>query len=189
MIPLPQEFDIFDSTMLHSFCIGDVEAIDFFLKCFCCPDLLFRVPSLSIEASGKTAILIFFMLLYDTYPDAAIRVLDRRIGTLTTVPREYQCYQMRMKKSIEYVHKITATRISTRPLRDSFLTLLSSTDLSQKVVCLNDIHCVVTSYLEWTSLVAWVEERDCAVIIENILTVDEENRIISWSFDILASTC
>lgn len=177
--------DIFDPIM-DAFSNGDLEAMDNLTRNHCHSNVLFKVPSMNIESSGVNAAIAFWTLLHEIYPDAMIKTLDRRIGTLTTIPKsKKRAESAAMKQSVEYLYKFKATRITNRPIFETFKQILASTNLV-KLSNHEEINRAVSRHIANFSPHN-AEENECTFIVENVFIVDEDNHIINWSYDVLAS--
>ena len=178
--------DIFDPVM-NAYSNGDLEAMDSLIRKHCSADVSFKVPSLNVASNGVNTVLAFWTLLHELFPDAMIKTLYRRIGTLTTVPKSPRRNngEKRMKQSVEYVYKFKATRLTNRPIEDTFKEVLAS-GLKDKDLNHEEISRIVARCIG-NIPPQFAEEQECTLIVENIFMIDAESRILNWSYDILAS--
>jgi len=201
----PPTMIMFDPIM-DAYSNGDLETMDALIRMSCCENVIFQVPTLQIESIGVDSVVAFWILLHEIYPDAMMNTLDRRIGTLTTVPKSspvttptnasakttaitlpnaVSTPTTTMKQRIEYVYKFKATRITNRSIKDTFQEVVDA-GIRGKQLTHEDMNRLVVRSISSLSP-NYAEEVECVFIVENIFGIDENHQIMHWSYDILAS--
>ena len=161
--------------IMEAFNNGDLDQMTSLVRSNCHANVRVKMQSLPAY-HGMAAILIYFGLLHEIYPDAMTKILDKRISTITS-----SCSPTH---SVEYVFKVHGTRITTKPMLESFSQIMTS--IGNKDMTHEDVISAISKHMI-TIPPQSCEEHECSFIAETILTFDNENKIIEWAYDILAS--
>lgn len=208
--------------VIDAFNIGDFEMMGNILNEKCEENVILSSQLLSEDSVGKKAILLFWGLLHETYPDAMIQILETRLSTVSrasfhasskprvipadidnsTVPTVLLSTSSSSSSqepgepvysgqyhSVEYVYKFTGTRITDRPVGQTFNKLIKSGILNDDVKYNNEsLTFVISKYMTSADLppAAFVA-HGCSYVVETVLTFNQHNKIIKWSYAILAA--
>lgn len=168
--------EVFDPIM-DAFNTGDFDSMTKLVRNSCNEDVKLKLPTTtSARYQGVTPILIFWGLLHETYPDAMTKILEKRISSSTSITCPIQ--------SAEYVYKFHGTRITTKPVLESFAAIMES--IGEKELTHDEIVSAVAKQMTSIPPQAY-EENECSFIAETVLTFDAENKITEWAYDILAA--
>eukprot|EP01034_Spumella_vulgaris_P022752 gene22752-28910_t len=92
--------------------------------------------------------------------------------------------------SVEYVYKFTGTRITDRPVAQTFNKLIESGILNDDITHITNesLTSVISKYMTSADVpAASYVAHGCSYIIETVLTFNQHNKIIKWSYGILAA--
>jgi hypothetical protein len=92
--------------------------------------------------------------------------------------------------SVEYVYKFTGTRITDRPVAQTFNKLIESGILNDDITHITNesLTSVISKYMTSADVPqASYVAHGCSYIIETVLTFNQHNKIIKWSYGILAA--
>lgn len=205
--------------VIDAFNIGDFEQMGAILNEKCEENVILSSQLLSEDSVGKKALLLFWGLLHETYPDAMIQILETRLSTVSrasfhasskprvipadidnsTIPVDLSSSSSSQDPadtpyvgqyhSVEYVYKFTGTRITDRPVGQTFNKLIHSGILNDDVKYTNEsLTFVISKYMTSADLppAAFVA-HGCSYVVETVLTFNQHNKIIKWSYAILAA--
>ena len=188
----------FFDPVMEAFNTGDFEAMSDIMRKTIRDDCIFRAPYIKTDMRGLIPLLAFFGLLHEAYPDAMVKVLERRIwATQKTSVKANDTSSIASDSSdstqskdpladavqrVDYVYKLVGTRISSRPLPSVYNKMIEKlrgrTSLTQE-----EISCAINGMLSGDT----VSEGECAYIIETGLSFDSNNMIVEWTYEILAA--
>lgn len=215
----------------------------------CDDDVVLSSTMLKQETRGKSGILLFWGLLHETYPDAMIKPLKKRLRTvlrkdMTQKQPAVQASSItstselnedsdniqsssddqeqpvadamgdetdekplvskpsisdpkeRSECSVQYIFKFTGTRIINKTVGDMFNDIVK-TGLLDEPFHRENVANKITRYLtnssslhthssDPNSLASTAKEYLCNYIIEAVLTLNYENKITHWFYDILS---
>lgn len=188
----------FFDPVMDAFNTGDFEAMSDFMRKSIRDDCIFRAPYIKTDMRGLIPLLAFFGLLHEAYPDAMVKVLERRIwaaqkasvkandlSSVTSDSSDSMATRDPLADAVQrvdYVYKLVGTRISSRPLPSVYNKMIEKlrgrTSLTQE-----EISCAINGMLSGDA----VSEGECAYIIETGLSFDSNNMIVEWTYEILAA--
>ena len=166
--------EIFDPIM-EAFNTGDFDQMTKLVRSSCNREVRLKMPNYTTH-QGVTPILILWGLLHETYPDAMTKILEKRISSTTSTSCPIQ--------SAEYVYKFHGTRITTKPVLESFAQIMDN--IGSKDMTHEEVVTAIARQMTTIPPQAY-EENECSFIAETILTFDSDNKITEWAYDILAS--
>jgi hypothetical protein len=168
--------EVFDP-MMDAFNSGDFAQMTKLVHNSCHDEVRLKFPNSSSSYQGVTSILIFWGLLHETYPDAMTKILEKRISSSTSASCPIQ--------SAEYVYKFHGTRITSKPVMESFAQIMEAVNNKHDMTHEEIVSAIAR---QMTSIPPQsYEEHECSFIAETILTFDSENKITEWAYDVLAS--
>ncbi len=167
--------EVFDPIM-EAFNTGDFDQMANLVRSNCHPDVVVKMPQ-SMTYPGVTPILVLWGLLHKIYPDAMIKILERRISSSTSSIAPIQL--------VEYVFKFHGSRITTKPVLDSFSEIMDSN--GNKPMSHQEMRSVISRHMNAIPPTSF-DEHECSFIAEVVLSFDNDNKIIEWRYDILASS-
>ena len=176
-----QRLEVFDP-MLEAFNVGDFKALSKQVRSACHPEVRLKVSGLQREVRGVVPILLFYGLLHETFPDAMTKILEKRLSSSASAAAQRSAAQ----NSVEYVYKMVGTRITSRPVEESFAALLCALCDAASLSNEDEVDKAVARQMASIPPQAY-EESECSYIVETVLALDGENRIVEWNHDILAA--
>ncbi len=167
--------EVFDP-MLDAFNTGDFDQMSSLIHSACHHDVKITMPQ-CISYQGVTPILVLWGLLHETYPDAMTKILEKRISSIVSST-------CRPIQRVEYVYKLQGTGITHKPAMESFTHIMD--DIGHyKVMSHDEVISVISRHMA-TIPPHSCDDHTSTFIVETVLTFDNDNKIIEWSYDILA---
>lgn len=204
--------EFFDPIM-NAFNTGDFDVMAAIMRNSVRDDCLFRAQYIKSGLRGLIPLLVFFGLLHEAYPDAMVKILERRISStkkpavalsntasMPTPSAESNNDESNIISSssaesslplqiteslqrVDYVYKLVGTSISSRPLpaiyNKAIEKLKDRTSLTQE-----DISVAISGLLAGGD---GAHEGECAYIVETGLSFDCNNKIVEWTYEVLAA--
>jgi len=190
--PVEQEcqqkrLEIFDPIM-DAFNTGDFQLMSDLMRENCRNDVELSATSIRGKLCGIVPLLVFFGLLHETYPDAMVKILERRLcSTKKPVgksPHLKSPLDADVVQCVDYVYKLVGTSISTRPIHKVFNKVIEGLKDRGEDLTQEEITSAISGLLNTDTSAT---ENECAFIVETELAFDHNNKIIKWSYEVLAA--
>lgn len=178
-----KRLEIFDPIM-EAFNTGDFDLMSSIMKEHCRRDCEFKAAYIKPGLKGAVPLMVFFGLLHEAYPDAMVKILDRRISsTKKPLSKLFDSAADEIVQRVDYVYKIVGTRISTRPLPSVYNKVIDGL-MAKENLTQDEVSCAISGLL--TSNNSASSDGECSYIVETGLSFDQYNKIIEWTYEILA---
>jgi hypothetical protein len=182
-----KRLEIFDPIM-DAFNTGDFQLMSDLMREHCREDVELSASSLRGNLRGIVPLLVFFGLLHETFPDAMVKILERRLcSTKKPVGKfksDLSLLDCDVVQSVDYVYKLVGTSISIRPIHKVFNKVMEGLKSTNEEITQDDITCAISGLLNTDTSAT---ENECSFIVETELAFDRNNKIIKWSYVVLAA--
>lgn len=182
-----KRLEIFDPIM-ESFNTGDFQSMSDLMRENCRFDVELSATSIRGKLCGIVPLLVFFGLLHETYPDAMVKILERRLCSTKKPVGKLQQVKSPLDadvvQCVDYVYKLVGTSISTRPIHKVFNSVIEGLKDRGEDLTQEEITCAISGLLNTDTSAT---ENECAFIVQTELAFDRNNKIIKWSYEVLAA--